>query len=114
LAAKDFTQTEGLNHFETFSLVVKLTTIDIILALVVVSDWFIHQLDVDNVFLHEDLHEEIYMKPLLGFFLPRPNLVCKLNKSLYGLKQVSHNMNQKLTPKLFFLGYIQSFADHSL
>jgi len=57
--AKGFTQIEGLDYFETFSPVVNLTTIHILLALVSASDWFIHQLDVDNAFLHRDLHEEI-------------------------------------------------------
>jgi len=53
------------------------------------------------------------MKPPPGLSLPQPNLVCKL-KSLYGLKQVSHNWNQKLTLELLLLGYTQSSADHSL
>jgi len=114
LVARGFTQTKGLDYFETFSLVVKLTTVRILLALVTTSDWFIHQLDVDNVFLHGDLHEEIYMKPPPGLSLPQPNLFCKLNKSLYGLKQASHNWNKKLTSELLLIGYTQSSVDHSL
>jgi len=105
LVAKGFTQTEGIDYFETFSPIVKLTTVRILLALASASDWFIHQLDVDNVFLHGDLHEEIYMKPSPGLSLPQLNSVCKLNKSLYGLKQVSRNWNQKLTSELLLLGY---------
>jgi len=114
LVAKGFTQTEGIDYFETFSRVVKLPTVRILLALASASDLFIHQLDVDNFFLHGDLHEEIYMKPPPGLSLPQPNLVCKLNKSLYGLKQASRNWNQKLTSELLLLGYTQSSADHSL
>jgi len=114
LVAKGFTQTEGIDYFETFSHVVKLTTVRILLALASASDWFIHQLDVDNAFLHRDLHEDIYMKPPPGLSLPQPNLVCKLNKSLYGLKQASRNWNKKLTSELLLLGYTQSSTDHSL
>jgi len=85
--AKGFTQTEGLDYFETFSPIVKLTTVHI---------------------LHGDLHEEIYMKPPPGLSLPQPNPVCKLNKSLYGLKQARHNWD------LLLLGYTQSSTEHSL
>ena len=114
LVAKGFTQTEGIDYFEIFSPIVKLTTVYILLALASASDWFIHQLDIDNAFLHGDLREEIYMKSPLGLSLPQPNLVCKLNKSLYGLKQASRNWNQKLTSKLLLFCYTQSSADHSL
>ena len=92
---KGFTQTERLNYFEILSPVVKITIVRILLTLATTNDWFIHQLDVDNAFLHGDLHEEIYMKPPPGLSLPQPNLVCKLNKSLYSLKQANRNWNQK-------------------
>jgi len=54
------------------------------------------------------------MKPPPGLSLPQPNLVYKLNKSLYGLKQVSRNWNKKLTSELLLFSYTQSFVDHSL
>jgi len=83
---KGFTQTKGLDYFKTFSPVVKLSIVRILLALATASDWFFHKLDVDNAFLHEDLHEEVYMKPPPSLSVPQPNLVYQLNKSLYGLK----------------------------
>ncbi|WVZ08164.1 hypothetical protein V8G54_021510 [Vigna mungo] len=114
LVAKGFTQTEGMNFFETFSPVVKLTTVRFLISMAVSRHWSLYQLDVDNVFLHGDLNEDVYMKPPPGLLLPEPHLVCKLHKSLYGLRQASRQWNSKLTSALISYGFSQSSADHSL
>jgi hypothetical protein len=86
--AKGFDEQDGVDYTETFSPVIKASTIRVVLALVVHFDWPIRQLDVSNAFLQGTLNEEVYMEQPPGFQdTSQPNLVCKLHKAIYGLKQ---------------------------
>ncbi|KAL0435806.1 UNVERIFIED_CONTAM: Retrovirus-related Pol polyprotein from transposon RE1 [Sesamum radiatum] len=76
-------------------------------------NWPLHQLDVNNAFLHGHLDEDIYMTPPEGYHVSS-GLVCKLEKSLYGLKQASRQWNVELTLKLKQFGFVQSAHDHCL
>jgi len=88
LVAKWYNQIEGLDFLDIFASIAKLTTLRLLLSLATTQNWTLKQLDVSNVFLHGDLDEEVYMQLPSGFPFSSPNLVCRLKKSLYGLKQV--------------------------
>nr|GFA67064.1 uncharacterized mitochondrial protein AtMg00810-like [Tanacetum cinerariifolium] len=79
-------------------------------------NWHIAQLDISNAFLHGDLHEEVYMALPQGYIHNStiPNPVCKLQKSLYGLKQANRQWFTKLTDFLLYKRFTQSYADTSL
>jgi hypothetical protein len=115
LVARGSTQTYEVDYNETFALVVKFTFICCILALAALEDMDIHQMDVKTTFLNGELEEEIYMEQPQGFVRQgNEHLVCKLHKSLYGLKQSPRAWNQKLDAFLKNIQFMKSEADHSL
>ena len=99
LVAKGFSQEAGIDFHEIFSPVVKIVSIRMVLALVALHNLELEQLDVKTAFLHGDLDEEIYMEQPEGFVQDRnKRFVCKLKKSLYGLKQIQDNGTRSLIP----------------
>lgn len=87
LVAKGFHQQPGFNYTETFSPAVKPVTIYLLFLLIVSCRWPLHQLDIQNAFLHMDLEDDVYMQQPLGFVnSDLPQHACKLRKSIYGLK----------------------------
>ena len=114
LVAKCYTQVQGIDYQETFSPTAKLITLRCLLIVVAARYWLIHKLDVQNTFLHGDLYEEVYMEPPPSLHRQGENVVCRLNKSLYGLKQASRNWFSTFSDTIQKAGYQQSKANYSL
>jgi hypothetical protein len=115
LVARGFTQQEGIDYLETFSPVIKPTTVRLVLTIAVSYGWTIHQLDVHNAFLYGILQEEVYMAQPPGFVDPAlPSHVCRLHKSLYGLKQAPRAWYNRLSEFLLSIGFQASKGDTSL
>ena len=92
LAAKGYTQKEGIDYDETFSPVAMLKSIRILFSIATHYDYEIWQMDVKTAFLNGNLEEEIYMMQPEGFIAKnQEHMVCKLKRSIYGLKQVSRS-----------------------
>jgi hypothetical protein len=82
LEARGFQQTQGLDYDETFAPVAHMTIVRTLIAVAASSSWTLSQMDVKNVFLHGDLHEEVYMHPPPGVDAPSGH-VCRLRHALY-------------------------------
>ncbi|KAL2241232.1 UNVERIFIED_CONTAM: Retrovirus-related Pol polyprotein from transposon RE1 [Sesamum indicum] len=113
LVAKGYNQIEGIDYLESFSPVAKAVTVRLFLAIASSFGWALHQIDINNAFLHGYLNEDIYMLPPDGYSVPQGQ-VCKLKRSLYGLKQASRQWNHEFTTKLLAYGFVQSHNDHCL
>lgn len=115
LVAKGLHQQEGIDFHKTFSPVIKVTTIHLLLSIAININWFIHQLDVSNVFLHGDLAELINIEQPPGFkysqFLDQ---VCQLRKSLHCIKQAPREWFYKLKSYLLHFGFTGSKIHTSL
>ncbi|RVW31514.1 Retrovirus-related Pol polyprotein from transposon RE1 [Vitis vinifera] len=116
LVAKGYTQTYGIDYTETFAPVAKINTVRVLLSLAANLDWPLQQFDVKNAFLHGELSEEVYMDLPPGCMVSEKQCqkVCKLKKSLYGLKQSPRAWFGRFTKSMRAFGYRQSNSDHTL
>jgi len=87
---KGFSQTFGLDYYESFAPVVKLTTLRVLVALASKNNLIIQQMDVDTAFLNGNLEDRVYIEPPASVECNN-NEILRLNKSLYGLKQAPYD-----------------------
>ncbi|KAE8701406.1 hypothetical protein F3Y22_tig00110548pilonHSYRG00924 [Hibiscus syriacus] len=112
LVVKGYAQKECIDFNEIFSPVVRLTTVRVVLAMCATLDLHLEQLDVKTAFLHGNLEEEIYMLQPEGFEeKEKKNLVCRLNKSLYGLKHAPRCWYKRFDSFIMCLRYNRLNAD---
>ena len=88
LVVKGYKQKEGVDYFDPYSLVTRITSIQMLIAITALHNLKIHQMDVKTTFLNGELNEEIYIEQLEEFIVPgQEKKVCRLVKSIYGLEQ---------------------------
>jgi hypothetical protein len=109
LVAKGFRQIQGVDYDETFSPVAMLKSIRILLAIAAYFDYEIWQMDVKTAFLNGNLSEDVYMTQPEGFVNPKnAGKICKLQKSIYGLKQASQSWNLRFDEVIKGFGFIKN------
>jgi len=112
LVAKGYAQKEEEDFFDTYSPVARLTTIRVLLSLAASHGLLVHQMDVKTAFLNGELNEEIYMQQPDGFVIEgQEGKVCKLLKSLYGLRQAPKQWHEKFNTTLTSVGFVVNEAD---
>uniref|UniRef100_A0A2N9EEB8 CCHC-type domain-containing protein n=1 Tax=Fagus sylvatica TaxID=28930 RepID=A0A2N9EEB8_FAGSY len=112
LVAKGFRQREGIDYFDTYAPVARITSIRVLIALASIYKLVVHQMDVKTAFLNGDLDEEVYMDQPEGFVLPgNEKKVYKLVKSLYGLKQAPKQWHEKFDTVILANGFKHNGAD---
>nr|GEY70453.1 retrotransposon protein, putative, Ty1-copia subclass [Tanacetum cinerariifolium] len=109
LVAKGYTHTSGIDYEETFSSVADIRAIMILIAIAAYYDYEIWKIYVKTAFLNGYLNEEVYMEQPEGFVNPKyPNRVCKLKRSIYGLKQASRQWNKRFDDEIKKFGFTQN------
>ena len=104
--AKGYTQKEGIDYEETFSPIAMLKFIRILLSIAGYYDYEIWQMDVNTAFLNGNLGEEIYMMQPEGFIAKnQERMVCKLKRSIYGLKPASRSWNIRFDQAIKSFGF---------
>lgn len=112
--AKGYSQVESIDYHETFSPTAKLTSVRMLMQTAVQEDLLVHQMDVKTAYLNAEIDCEIFVEQPPGFVVKsdKSDLVLKLKRSLYGLRQSGRNWNHLLHSFLINLGFEQSLSDN--
>ncbi|GKA05768.1 zinc finger, CCHC-type containing protein [Tanacetum coccineum] len=112
LVIQGFRQKSRIEYFDTYALVTRISTIRLLITLALIHNLIIHQMDVKTTFLNGELDEEVYMKQPQGFIMSgNENKMCKLIKSIYGLKQAPKQWHQKFNEVVLSNGYLLNQTD---
>jgi hypothetical protein len=114
VVAKGCSQRPGFDYTEVFAPTFRPASLRLILSLAAKEGYKLRSLDISSAFTYGDLEEEIYMKQPEGYHQGPPNVVCKLLKSLYGLKQAARQWNRKLHSVFASMGYSRLQSDSSI
>ena len=112
LVIQEFRQNPGIDYFDTYAPVARISTIRLLIAMAAIHNLVVHQMDVKTAFLNGELDEEVYMNQPEGFVVPgNEHKVCKLVKSLYGLKQAPKQWHQKFDEVILSSGFKLNQSD---
>ncbi|KAJ9566572.1 hypothetical protein OSB04_002538 [Centaurea solstitialis] len=113
--AKGYRQREGIDYFDTYALVARISSIRTLVAIPTLKGLYIHQMDVKAAFLNGYLNEEVYMEQPEGFVMfGQENMVCKLVKSLYGLKQAPKRWHERFDTTVTSFGFKHNGANRCI
>jgi Reverse transcriptase (RNA-dependent DNA polymerase) len=115
IVAKGYSQVDGIDYTDTFAPMARLESVRTVLSIVASLDWEIHQFDIKTAFLHGDLTEDLYMEQPEGRKEKgKETWVCKLHKSLYGLRQAGRCWYTRLYDEMCKAGFVRVSVDHSV
>ena len=114
LVAKGYSQCPRYDYTEVFAPIFRPASLRLITALAAKEGFKMRSVDISSAFTYGELDEVIYMKQPEGYHQGGPNVVCKLHKSLYGLKQSARQWNKKLHSVLDSMGFKRTLSDNSI
>ena len=114
IVAKGFSQRPGIDFFETFAATMKMGSYRLIMCIAAIEDLYLHSIDISHAFINSTIDTDIYMVQPDGYVQHGLDFVCKLRKSLYGLRQSPRLWSEDLGSKLVGIGFKRTYSDASI